>query len=171
MDLVERLRDNAERGRYAGSDYMEAAAEIERLTATLAHVSAQFEQLDRQYQMANLELLSARCQYEEWTKERAAQKHMLQLDEELISMFKKIMGILNNRPDWTAIPDETLADNEQKAAQFGYKFAACLACGNHDTPACDACEIETPNGEVQRGARQGASGAAECYAAPDEAEK
>lgn len=29
--------------------------------------------------------------------------------------------------------------NEGKAKQFGYKHAACLCCGNHDTPVCETC--------------------------------
>ena len=38
--------------------------------------------------------------------------------------------------------------NEHKAAQFGYKFAACLCCGNHDSLTCATCEVVTPNAQV-----------------------
>lgn len=35
-----------------------------------------------------------------------------------------------------------IEDNEKKAKGFGYKYAACLCCGNHDTTACATCETE-----------------------------
>lgn len=33
-----------------------------------------------------------------------------------------------------------LTENTAKANALGYKSAACLCCGNHDTKVCDACD-------------------------------
>lgn len=35
---------------------------------------------------------------------------------------------------------QSIDENAEKAKQFGYKSAACLCCGNHDTKACGDCD-------------------------------
>lgn len=37
----------------------------------------------------------------------------------------------------------SLEENEAIAKSLGYKSAACLCCGNHDTPRCVTCEVES----------------------------
>lgn len=47
--------------------------------------------------------------------------------------YDRVFG--KNKPD-----DTEYKANEEKALRLGYKYAACLVCGNHDTPTCETCQ-------------------------------
>lgn len=45
---------------------------------------------------------------------------------------------------------DDIVANEETASRLGYKCAACLVCGNHDSDACETCVCN----EQESGARR-----------------